>query len=65
MARGAPFTCRGGILFGANRVVGDEDAIKHAVALAKESDGMHFLDRFFTLLDILYRSYYRGDRPEP
>jgi len=38
VARGAPFTCRGGILFGANRVVGDEDAIKHAVALAKESD---------------------------
>lgn len=40
VARGAPFTCRGGIRFGAIRQVGDEDAIRYAVTLAEESDGM-------------------------
>lgn len=35
------FTCRGGIQLGAIRQVG-EDAIRDAVTLAKESDGMRF-----------------------
>lgn len=39
VARGSPFTCRGGIRFGTIRQVGEEDAIRDAVALAKESDG--------------------------
>jgi beta-glucosidase len=40
IAGGSPFTCRGGIQFGAIRQIGEEDAIRDAVALAKESDGM-------------------------
>lgn len=42
VARGSPFTCRGGIRFGAMRQVGEEDAIRDAVALAKESDGEYY-----------------------
>jgi beta-glucosidase len=38
IAGGSPFTCRGGIQFGAIRQIGEEDAIRDAVALAKESD---------------------------
>jgi beta-glucosidase len=40
VARGTPFTCRGGIRLGAIRKVDDEEAIQHAATLAKEADGM-------------------------
>jgi beta-glucosidase len=46
MSRGAPFTCRGGIRFGGIRKVGEEDAIRHAATLAKESDGMYVFNEF-------------------
>jgi len=38
VARGTPFTCRGGIRLGAIRQVDDEEAIQHAVILAKNAD---------------------------
>jgi beta-glucosidase len=38
VAKGTPFPCWGGIQLGALRQVGDEDAIRDAVDLARESD---------------------------
>ncbi|KAF7975113.1 hypothetical protein HWV62_10399 [Athelia sp. TMB] len=38
LARGSPFTCRGGIRFGGARVVNEDEAIADAVKLAKEAD---------------------------
>lgn len=39
LSRGSPFTCRGGIRLGGIRQIEEEQEIKNAAKLAKESDG--------------------------
>ena len=55
IARGSPFTCRGGIRLGGIRQIGEEQAINEAVQLAKESDGA-LLSHFYALVVVTFPS---------
>lgn len=41
IAKGSPFTCRGGLRLGGIRQIQDDQAIQDAVELAKASDGIY------------------------